>query len=132
MKPFRTNQQVMTWLCFYPADETTSNWKKLSHISVISVILIAMATIVLASGLFFIRHFSSNLELALYAVFQLSSCGCFLYSCISFLLSRHRVPIIFQNLAKIYRLRKEMRFIRFCYSSTQSNTQFYQFLLKCR
>lgn len=119
MNPLKTSKQVMTWLCFFPADERTSNWKKLSYLALILVILIAMITIVLGSGSFFVRFLASDLELALYAVFQLSSCGPLLYLCNIFLLSRHRISIIFESLTKIHRLRKkndQINAFRFIYN----------------
>lgn len=107
MVPLEMNRRVLMWLCVYPTDEKTSEWKKLAHVALTCITIISMVTIVLASGRFLIEYLSIDLEMALYSVFQISSCGSFLYACLIVLVSRQRILFIFENLTNIYRSSKD-------------------------
>lgn len=116
----------MTWISFHPAVEGTSTWKKLTYIALLLSIFIVMIILVVGSVLFIIEYVISDLELALFAVFQVDACVAILYYSIVLLLSRHRLVAIFENLAKIYRLRKKNHEI------TIFRSKFNSFSLKLR
>lgn len=106
MEPLKTNQQVLTWLCVFPADQMTSKRKQLAYICLALTTVLSMSTISSGSVVFFVKYASTDLENALYALFQIFDCVGFLYACLVFFLSRHRIPSMFVNLAKIYRSSK--------------------------
>lgn len=109
MEPLKINQQVLTWLCIFPANEATSKRKKLAYIGLALTTVVSMSIITLGSMVFFVKYVLTDLESALYALFQIFDCGGFLYACLVFYLSRHRIPSIFVNLAEIYRSSKNQR-----------------------
>lgn len=96
IKPLRTTQQVLIWYCI------CTKVSKKRHIIFSVVCLLANMNAVLASVTFFLNFVSVNLELSLYALFQISAYSNVVYSYIIAFILRNRVPAIFDGLAAIY------------------------------
>lgn len=107
--PLKTNRRVLTWLCMCPANEATEKWKKIAYtsLSITAVLLIVCAF--LASVAYFGKFASTDLEEALYALFQIIGAVSLLFAIKIAYFSRNKIDAIFENLTKIYR-KSENRF----------------------
>lgn len=113
MKPLETNQRVLRWFCILPSHEPASKWQKIVYITLTPTTIIAMVSIVTASAFFLLKYISIDLEMALYALFQISTCGSLLYACVVVFYSKHRIPIVFDHLADIYHSSEKIGFFFF-------------------
>lgn len=66
---------------------------------------------ILSSAFFILKYLSIDLELALYALYQITSTGTVLYASVIVFFSRHRIPVIFNNLANIYLSSEQIKYI---------------------
>lgn len=107
--PLKTNRRVLTWLCMCPANEATEKWKKIAYtsLSITAVLLIVCAFF--ASVAYFGKFASTDLEEALYALFQIIGAVSLLFAITIAYFSRNKIDAIFENLTKIYR-KSENRF----------------------
>lgn len=113
MKPIKTNQQVLTWLCVCQADETISKRKRMAHIFFASFIFSANFILIPISVAYFLRFVSVDLEQALYALFQLSGMLGMTYMMIAAFILRHEINDLFGKLADIYNNCKRFGFGHF-------------------
>lgn len=103
MEPLVTNRRVLTWFCMFPADANTSQWKMFVYFLITFVTVSCMTVNLIASIVFFFKFASSDVESALFGMFQI--CGSFsiCYMFIAVYPSRHKVIAVFQRLTGIYR-----------------------------
>lgn len=106
MKPLVTNRRVLTWLCVYPADATTSKLKQLAYILFSLIVFAGILSSLMASIAFFWKYVLVDLEVALYAVSQIAAAASILYAIVMTLFSRQGITNIFQKLTKIYETSK--------------------------
>lgn len=102
MDPLKTTKQVLTWLCVYPTDQFTSEWKKMGFVIFSLVCFVLNLNGLAASAAYFLTYVSDDLESALYALFQTDSLTAIAFTHILILLSRREIVAIFENLSKIY------------------------------
>lgn len=105
--PLETNRFVLTWLCVYPADESTSKWQKMVHFMFGLAVFTANSLVFIVSISFFAKNVSIDLEEALFALIQMAGSGNILYVSIISYISRHKITTIFNSLSKIYESCKE-------------------------
>lgn len=102
LKPLETTQQVLMWLCICPVVETVNKNKKLACIGLSSTVLLIIATQVIGSILFVERYAAVNLELSLYAFYQIFGWGPIFHMFVVALVLRHRITKLFVQLSNIY------------------------------
>lgn len=98
MKPLETNQQILTFLCIFP---TTNKCKRRIYI-VLSVFLLVIEICGLASSATFVlNHISTDLEEAIYAIFQVAAFSGLIYMIIVTIILRNKIIDFFRTLSKI-------------------------------
>lgn len=102
MRPLEASQRVLTWLCVYPADESTSRWEKVTYVAGYTSVLLGNIGNLAASALYFVGYLQIDLEKSLYAVAQMAALASGVYIMGIALLLRHRIVIVFDGLVKIY------------------------------
>lgn len=101
MYPLKTTKQVLTWLCVYPASTKTP--VKIIWCILFSVIFcIVNLNGVAASGAYFLKYAASDLESALYALFQVDSLTATAYMNVVLLVSHREIIEIFDGLNQIF------------------------------
>lgn len=73
MKVLAANRQVFTLLWILPVSKDESKWIKLRNFSIGSIIFMALLGALISSGCFALKFATINLELSLYAVFQIAA-----------------------------------------------------------
>lgn len=102
MKPLVTNYHVFTWLCVCPIEKPISWLRKFANISLISIIFIAIATLVTTSGMCFIKTVSLDLEDAIYSLSHVFGFSFSIYLMIAIFILRHKITGLFSYLTRIY------------------------------
>lgn len=102
MKPLVTGQKVLTWLCVWPTNETTSKHQKIAYKSFTLAVIIILSTTISASATFFVTNFQISLEEALYSLFVIIVESTTLYLLIVAILNWKKVVTIFEKLSEIY------------------------------
>lgn len=102
IKPLLNIQQVLTWLCVIPADENTSNRKKIVYIVFTFIGFVFGFCGALASALFFFKFFSVDLEMALFVPTYSFGFVMTTYGIPIALMLRKEIRALFGQLDKIY------------------------------
>lgn len=98
--PLETTRRVLEWICVYPT--VVSKRMKMSY-AIFSVILFILnLNGMMASAAYLLKFVSTDLESALYALFQVDALTATGYTNIVLLLSRHRFVAIFDSLNEIF------------------------------
>lgn len=102
MEPLVTNQRCLIWLCMCPADEFTSRWQKLAHIT-FTITGLVLTAIGIVGGLTFCMTFVSiDLGRSMFScVFVVAEFSVIYMALVALLLMRHKIGSIFDNLTKI-------------------------------
>lgn len=113
MKPLATNQRIMIWQCMRPAEESTSNWRILAHITKALILNICTFIVcafefacLLSSGAYFVKFMETAFEDSLYGFFQVAGHTSTFVAIIVALTYRQRIAAIFTKLSDIYTARK--------------------------
>lgn len=115
IKPLRTTRKVLTWYCIC----TKESRKR--HIIFSVVCLLANMSAVVASVTFFLKFVAVNLELSLYALFQISAYSNVVYIYTIAIILRNKVPAIFDGLATIYHQCKTIALFSVIFSPTSKS-----------
>lgn len=108
MKPLKTMQQVLTWLCIYPT-ENTGKWRKFICIMVSSSLVIGTLTASVLAGLAFVWKFIAvDFNASLDAVYVVVGFIPLINSFVMMMLLNHRIVAIFNALKNIYDERKSV------------------------
>lgn len=97
-----TTNRVMILLCLKSDTESSSNWKRMSRIAFIWLLLISSTCAIAGYGAFVLKYITINLNDSLFSML-----GCFM-SCnmlctmIIVFFIRHQIPIVFDKLTKIH------------------------------
>lgn len=102
MKPLVIDQRVFTWFGVFPLETTPKLSTKLIFSIFVVVISAWSLSSLLSSGTYFFRYMSVDLELSLYALFQLAATLIVANAIIIILLSRWKISSVFRNLEMIY------------------------------
>lgn len=100
--PLETTRRVLEWLCVYPSNEMVSNGTKVSYIIFSVILFILNVNGLMASAAYLLKFVSTDLESALYALFQTDALTATGYMNIVLLLSRHGFLDIFNGLNQIF------------------------------
>ena len=106
MDPMSTNRRVMTWLCAYSAPESTNKWTNVAHIAFTLAVCVVVIEDLVGSAKFVNEYVRIDLEITLYAMFQMTAVIGLLYMIISSIVLRHRFRNIFESLKIIYKASK--------------------------
>lgn len=106
MNPLQTNRRVLIWLCAYPAPDSTNKWINLAQIAFTFTVFAMVMGYFIASAKFIIEYVRIDVELALYAMFQMAASIGDLYLIITAIILRHRIRDIFEGLKNIYKASK--------------------------
>lgn len=101
MEPLEINRQILTWLCLYSWDESTSKKKKVAIIIFTLSVFIANLCGVVASIVFFKRAFSVDMESCLYSIYQIAAFSNCIYVMIVAFFLRNRISDIFRRISDI-------------------------------
>lgn len=102
MKPLAASQQMLTWFCVLPVSKSTIWWRQLLYIIFTGAIFIGHCCSIVSSVAYFIKFISTDLEEALYALFQIVSSASMAYVMIVTPFLRHNIRTLFENLHEIY------------------------------
>lgn len=106
MRPLKTSQRVLTWLCLYPADSTISIAMKTIYI-IFAVFTFSTSLIICISALMcFWKFVKIDSNLALYSTITAIACFTVVYAYIVMFFSRKKIQLTFEDLEKIYDARK--------------------------
>lgn len=111
MAPLMTAQQVLMWLCLFPANENSSKWKKSKHILFCIGIVLVLLGCLISSFVHFTTFLSTDLEKSLYSLLQIASTASMLYVLVVGFLLRHKITAILQHLPEIYKTPFEVQFL---------------------
>lgn len=103
MKPLSSNQKVFTWLGILNIDENASKLKKILQIMSSVGLIIFESCLLISSGAFIYINASTDLEVCLYAIFQIFALTGLIYMVISALIQRNKIAAMFQTLLNIQR-----------------------------
>lgn len=92
MTPLPKIRKVLSWLSALPSDEKTTKWNKMLYKMFPLFVTVGISTCFTSSLIFFCRFVSIDLEVSLYALFQI--CGNILQYSIYILLIYFRVHFI--------------------------------------
>lgn len=108
MKPLKTIQQVLTWLCIYPTENNTGIWRKFICMVTASIVIGTLSAAVLA-GLAFVRKFIAvDFNSSLDAVYVVMGFIPLINSFVMMILLNHYIVAIFDALNNIYDERKSV------------------------
>lgn len=102
MKPFVTNKRVLQWLCVYPLDENSNKLMKLACVVFALCVFISQLAAVISSAVFFLTFMSTDLELALFALFQVAACAAVTYVAVIAFVMRKEITTTIDQLSGIY------------------------------
>lgn len=121
-------------MCILPADENATRRERILHIvSTIAIISIELCAFI-SSLVFFLKNVSIDLEVSLYAMFQMIAIFGLLYMVVPGLIMQRKMAAMFQTLSKIY---DESEYLfEFIVFFLQASVQFHDFYFfwtfKCR
>lgn len=116
MFPLVSYQRILTCFCIIP-DETSPKWQKLTHLLIAASMVFAIISALIPSVAFFVKFVSIDLEVSLYALFQLLGLLNVFYVMTAVYLSRRKFTAFFKSLSIIHETRKNVfRQIVFTYS----------------
>lgn len=116
MKPLASAEFVLTWLCLYPPDASTSIWKRRLFIA-FTTLIITVQFIGITAGIVFVTKFISiELEKCLFVSFVIFCHACTVYMAFVAFLLRKQIPNIFRDLSDIYNQCKILFQIRAFYT----------------
>lgn len=102
MKPLARSQRILRWFSVYPINKKPSELQRI--LTIFSTMLIWFGNLcpLTASAFFFLKYFSTDFELSLYALFQVVAlCGSTNALFVIFIQQR-KIIKSFENLAEIY------------------------------
>lgn len=106
MSPLQTTQQVLKWLRIRPIDPDEKSWKNLYYAIFTFTIFTIEVLGIAGTAVFIWKHFRTDLEACLYALFSVTgACGA-IYMCIVAFYLRNKITALFESLSKIYDARK--------------------------
>lgn len=107
MKPLKTMQQVLIWLCIYPTN--IGKWRKFINIVLTSFLVIGTLTASILAGLGFVYKFISiDFDASLDAVYVVVGFIPLINSFVMMMHLNHRIVAIFDALKTIYEERKSL------------------------
>lgn len=102
-------QQVLTWLCILPPENSTSVRKKRAF-KAFAFTIVAILTSIFIAGVFFIRKFAlTDFVKCLFSFSVCLSCACIIYVAIVSYILRSKILTIFETLSEIYDTCKSIR-----------------------
>lgn len=107
MQPLITNRKVLMWLNLCSTDKTIVEWKGVINI-IFTLISVFVTLFLIASTVFFWKNISTDLELSLFALYQIPPTLGALYESAVMFFSKHKVHTIFEQLSAIYRISTDL------------------------
>lgn len=105
MKPLKTMQKILTWLCIYPTN--IGKWRKFIGIVVTSLLVIGTLTASILAGLGFVYKFiATDFDASLDAVYVVVGFIPLINSFVMMMHFNHHIVAIFDALKDIYDERK--------------------------
>lgn len=101
MRPLKTNQQVLRWICVLPWDESTSKWKKIAISMFALSVFIVNVSAVAASIVRLKSSIATDLEESLYSLFPIAASSSATYAMVVAFLSYRKIDGIFRKLSEI-------------------------------
>lgn len=108
MMPLKPNQLVFAWFCVYSKNESPIWWKKALYITFTVIVWMVVIGAFSSSAAFFLKYASSDLEEALYAVFQMTTLLTMATGLALLHYFRQKLIDIFSKLSCIYEESKDL------------------------
>lgn len=102
MKPLKSIQQALTWLCVLPFDKSTARREKVASLLFVLATMCINLCALAASMAFVFKYKSTDLTECLFALIQISGFVNATYTIIVGFFIRRRIPGIFKKLTDIY------------------------------
>lgn len=102
MKLLSTDQRVLTWICVFPVNKTTSKCRKLTYITLALAITLIMLTAFMSSLKYSLNFMSFNLQETLVGLRPFLVSVQALNSIVVTFFLRHKIPPIYEQLREIY------------------------------
>lgn len=114
MKPLSTTQQILNWLLICPTDKPMGKGKKIISILLVATIISTVAFYLCASLVALLKYASTDLERAIFALFQVSATSSAAYTIIVTIFQRYKIAAIFDGLSKLYFARENQSIVIEC------------------
>lgn len=101
MKPLKTSQRILIWLCMCSAEKSTSVRKSVTYFTIFLIIFAINFGNTISGYMYFIKYMSTDLEGCLFAFMASSATLVVLYTMFSAYRLRHKINELFENLAII-------------------------------
>lgn len=102
VKPLATSQEVLVWICALTPEPTTSTAKKVLFKMCPIVLIFGNITGLASSVAFFVKFIKIDLEVSLFALFQIAGQVNMSNAIVVTICLRHRIEAMFRNLTNIY------------------------------
>lgn len=106
MRPLATNQRVLVWFCVYRFDDEPNFREKIFSILFTLITWIENLCGILATTVFLWKNVSIEIEVYLFAIFQLFALLSMTNICAIILISRQKIANLFKSLSEIYETSK--------------------------
>lgn len=106
MKPLATNQMMLTWLCFLPAEAAVSIQQKLAYLMAFLITFGVIVACFIGCWANLLKFLQIDLEKALYAVYEVSAGFGVIFMTLAALFQRYKMNSFFKGLQMIYDERK--------------------------
>lgn len=106
MKPLKTTQRVLTWLCIYPLESNAGKWEKLMCVVFSSIVFVALSSVVFASLAFVWKFIAIDFNASMDALYPVMGWTPLINSFVMMILLNRHIVAIFQALENIYNKRK--------------------------
>lgn len=93
---------MLTWVCVYPAKETTTKRQKLNHVLFTATIIATEIIFLLSSAAFIYVNASESLKIIIYAMAEIVGIVTNMYPLLVLYLLRHDLVEMFQCVSNIF------------------------------
>lgn len=112
MKPFVTNKRVLQWLYVYPLNANASKWMKWACVVFALFVFTSLLVSLISSAVFFWKFVSNDLELALFALYQVAGAGSVGYVVLIAFIMRKEITTTIDQLPDIYSVCKNLVWLK--------------------
>lgn len=125
MKPLKTIQQVLTWLCIYPPEKNIEKKQYLIYIAFSLTGIVALLSLVLASLAFIWKFIAIDFDASMDALYPIMGWIPLINAFVTMIRLKHQIVAIFDALSSIYNERKYLEEMNSYQSQTETNLSFF-------
>lgn len=102
MKPLNLSYRIFVWLSMCHTENKASRWTKIIRFGLFLAIVTNFSLVFLSSVLFCQQNMFNNLEIAIFAIFQMIAAATLIHSMVTAYVLREEITNIFKSLQQIY------------------------------